>query len=274
MQRRSILKGVLGTTTLASIDRVQSKSLTSKAINFVLVHGTWHGGWVWHDVADVLRSWGHRVLTPTCTGCGDRVHLSNSSVGLQTHITDIENTIRWAELDNFVLVGHSFGGLTITGVADRLRERVKHIVFFDALVPRTGRMSGVVKNPKTGAYPIWWQERVKHFTDGYQMDLWQDYPIEMLVPKRYVKIRARLKKLISTHPAKQWTDELIIQNGGWENLPRSYIHCAGQKYKLTSEKMIGPARGTGWNFVTLDIPRDGMLTHPQIVAGQLYTMAK
>jgi pimeloyl-ACP methyl ester carboxylesterase len=259
---------------LASMGGIQSKPSTRGAINFVLVHGTWHGGWVWHDVAHLLRSQGHHVLTPTCTGCGDRVHLSNPSVGLQTHIADIENSIRWAELDNFVLVGHSFSGLTITGVADRLRGHIKHIVFFDALVPQKGRMSGVVKDPKTGAYPMWWQQRTKHFIDGYKMDLWQDYPIEMLVPKKYKKVQARLKKLITSHPAKQWTDELIIQNGGWEDLPRSFIHCAGQKYKLTSDKMIGPARGAGWNFLALDIPRDGMLTHPQIVANQLHTMTK
>jgi|TARA_B110000967_G_C18866091_1_gene552771 pimeloyl-ACP methyl ester carboxylesterase len=242
--------------------------------NFVLVHGTWHGGWVWAEVAALLRAKGHRVITPTCSGCGDRVHLSTSDVGLETHITDIENSINWAEMDSVVLVGHSFSGITITGVADRLTHRIQQLIFFDALVPRPGRMSAVVKDSVTGEYPLWWQDREKKFIDGYKMVLWEDYPVEMLVPKNYSKQIVRLKKLITTHPAKQWTDELTLKNGGWEGLPRAFIHCAGQKYKLTSENMIGPARGSGWDFISLNIPRDGMLTHPKLVANQLITLAE
>ncbi|MFT4649850.1 MAG: pimeloyl-ACP methyl ester carboxylesterase [Flavobacteriales bacterium] len=281
MERRTVLKGAVKTLSLGLMAPVvASTTLTEVTIvnpgkhNFVLVHGTWHGGWVWTEVAALLRAQGHKVITPTCTGCGDRVHLSTSAVGLDTHISDIENSIKWAEMDNIVLVGHSFSGITITGVADKLKDRIQQIIFFDAIVPRPGRMSGVVKDPKTGEYPTWWQERKKKFLDGYKMVLWEDYPVEMLVSAGYKKQIARLKKLITTHPAKQWTDELALKNGGWEGLPRAFIHCAGQKYKLTSEKMIGPARGPGWNFISLNIPRDGMLTHPKLVASQLITLAE
>ena len=121
-------------------------------------------------------------------------------------------------------------------------------------------MSAVVKDPKTGKYPSWWVKREKKFLDGYQMVLWEEYPVEMLVPASYQEQVTRIKKLITTHPAKQWTDELILKNNGWEGLPRAFVHCAGQKYKLTSEKMIGPARGPGWDFISLNIPRNGMLT--------------
>jgi pimeloyl-ACP methyl ester carboxylesterase len=233
---------------------------------FVLVHGTWHGGWVWRDVRRLLRADGHLVFTPTCTGCGEREHLSSPEVGLDTHIQDVVNVIEYEELEDVVLVGHSFAGMTITGVADRLKDRIRHIVFFDALVPREGRMAAVPRDPDTGELPEWFRERQKKFLDGYRMVLWEDYPVEMLVPPEETDIVARLERLITTHPARQWTDELTLRRGGWEGLPRSYVHCVGQRYRMSSDAMVGPARGPGWNFIELDIPRDGMLTHPELVA--------
>ena len=240
---------------------------------FVLVHGTWHGGWVWRDVVERLRQEGHAVIAPTCTGCGDRVHLSRPDVGLDTHVQDVVNAIEFAEVDDFVLVGHSFAGVTITGVADRLRNRVRRIVFLDALVPRPGRMAAIVPDPETGEYPDWWRERAARFVDGYKMVLWDDYPVEMLVPPSSTEIIARLKRLITTHPARQWTDELVLKNGGWEGLSPAYIHCVGQTYRMSSDAMVGPARGVGWDFVELDAPRDAMLTHPDEVTRILIDLA-
>ena len=130
-------------------------------------------------------------------------------------------------------------------------------------------MSGVPKDPKTGEFPDWWKAREKHFLDGYQMDLWQDYPMEMLVPNTYPEVAAKLKRLITPHPAKQWTDELTLEHGGWEGLKPTYIHCVGQTYRQSSDLMVGPARGPDWTFIELDIPRDGMLTHPELVSNTL-----
>ncbi len=239
----------------------------------MLCHGTWHGSWVWRDVAIRLRQAGHRVLAPTCTGCGDREHLSRPDIGLATHIDDVVQAIRFAELDSFTLVGHSFAGLTITGVADRLRERIERIVFLDALVPRRGRMAAITRDPATGEFPDWWQARTKHFIDGYRMVLWQDYPVEMLVPPDATEHVERLERLITTHPARQWTDELVLQNGGWEGLRPAYIHCVGQAYRMSSDLMIGPARGPGWRFIKLDAPRNAMMTNPDEVTALLVSLA-
>jgi len=240
---------------------------------FVLVHGTWHGGWVWRDVRRLLRSRGHRVFTPTCTGCGERVHLSRPDVGLDTHIEDVVNVIEYEELGDVVLVGHSFAGITITGVADRLRGRVRRIVFFDALVPRDGRMAGVPRDPETGEFPDWWQARREKFLDGYRMVLWDEYPVDMLVPPDATVHVERLRRLITTHPARQWTDELVIGNGGWEGLDPAYLHCVGQSYRMSSDLMVGPARGPGWTFIELDAPRNAMMTHPELVADTLESLA-
>lgn len=240
---------------------------------FVLIHGTWHGSWVWRDVAARLGHQGNRVLAPTCTGCGDREHLSRPEVGLDTHINDVVNAIRFAELDRFVLVGHSFAGITITGVADRLRDQVERIVFFDALVPRPGRMAAITRDPDTGDYPDWWVERTRHFVDGYRMVLWKDYPVDMLVPPTETRHVERLRRLITTHPARQWTDELVIEHGGWEGLQPAYIHCVGQEYRMSSDLMLGPARGPDWRFVELDAPRNAMMTNPDEVTGLLLSLA-
>ena len=278
MRRRDILRGSsAGLAALGLAQRTTAQSECTLAANhtatFVLVHGTWHGGWVWQDVANRLRTAGHRVYTPTCTGCGERLHLTGPDVGLDTHITDIAQVLEFEDLTNVILVGHSFSGITITGVADRYRERINRIVFFDALVPREGRMSGVPRDPETGDFPDWWKAREKHFIDGYQMDLWQDYPMAMLVPDTYPNVAAKLQRLITPHPAKQWTDELVLERGGWEGLKPTYIHCVGQTYRKSSDLMVGPARGPDWTFIELDIPRDGMLTHPDLVSDTLGSFA-
>ncbi|MDX8481855.1 alpha/beta hydrolase [Mesorhizobium sp. VK24D] len=109
-----------------------------KVADFVLVHGAWHGGWCYDLVAKRLRSEGHEVYTPTLTGLGERSHLLDDKIDLNTHIQDVLNVIRWQDLDRFVLCGHSYGGMIITGVADAVPERVTSLVYLDAYVPKDG----------------------------------------------------------------------------------------------------------------------------------------
>jgi pimeloyl-ACP methyl ester carboxylesterase len=105
---------------------------------YVLVHGAWGGGWAFKKVDSLLTARGHRVYRPTLTGLGERVHLGRPDVGLSTHVTDIVNVLLFEDLRDIVLVGHSYGGMVITGVADRMPERIRHLVFIDALVPQDG----------------------------------------------------------------------------------------------------------------------------------------
>lgn len=106
---------------------------------FVLVHGGWHGGWCWREVAGRLRALGHEVHAPTLTGLGERVHLADAVDGPDTHVEDIVNVILWEELRDVVLVGHSYGGLIVTGVASLLPERIGHLIYLDAFVPEESR---------------------------------------------------------------------------------------------------------------------------------------
>ena len=106
---------------------------------FVLVHGAWHGGWCWRRVADLLQARGHKVFAPTLTGLGERSHLLDAKVDLTMHVTDIVNLIKWERLNDIVLVGHSYGGMVITGVAERTGFSISSIVYLDAFVPENGQ---------------------------------------------------------------------------------------------------------------------------------------
>jgi len=111
----------------------------AKPATFVLVHGAWHGGWCWQRVADRLTAHGHRVFAPTLTGLCERSHLNSPSVNLSTQINDIVNEIRWKDLENVVLVGHSYGGMVITGVAEQVASKIASIVYLDAFIPEDGQ---------------------------------------------------------------------------------------------------------------------------------------
>ena len=270
INRRNIIN-ILGITSFGMINtKVLSKTSNSKT--FVLVHGTWHGGWVWRDVRNYIHSQGHKVFSPSLTGCGDRKHLMNSSISLKTHIDDICNIIQYEELDDIILVGHSFSGIVITGVADRLKNKINNIVFLDALVPTKERMSAVPKQPN-GEYSEYWNKRKEKFIDGYQMDFFSEYPIKMLVPEENIEQIKWLKKHITRHPSSSWTDKLELKNNGWKGLKRTYIHCIGQKFSQTSDNMIGPARnGKDWNFIQVPWSRNAMVTHPKELSDLLISL--
>ena len=135
--RRTFVAGAAAAAA-AGLQGVGAHERPKDSVTFVLVHGTGHGGWCWKYVRDILGEQGHRVFTPTLTGCGERVHLLEPDIGLDLHITDIVNVLEWEELEEVVLVGHSYGGLVISGVADRAKERLRHLVYLDAIVPGDG----------------------------------------------------------------------------------------------------------------------------------------
>ena len=106
---------------------------------FVLVHGAWGGSYAWTPLAERMRSRGHRVFTPSLTGLGERSHLFSGAINLSTHIEDVCNTIRCEQLERFILAGHSYGGMVVTGVAERYAERISGLVYIDAFVPQNGK---------------------------------------------------------------------------------------------------------------------------------------
>ena len=100
--------------------------------NVCIGSGAWLGGWAWQDVATRLRAKGHDVYPVTLTGLGERVHLARPEVDLETHIADVVNTIEWNDLDDVILAGHSYAGIVVTGVADRIPDRIQQLVYVDS----------------------------------------------------------------------------------------------------------------------------------------------
>src|SRR5579863_976671 len=126
ISRRRALSMGIGLAAAAGMEFSQSAA-ESKKTSFVLVHGAWHGGWCWRRVYDRLTAKGHYVVAPTLSGVGERSHLPPGPIDLSTQIDDVVGEIKWKDLDGIVLVGHSYGGMVITGVAEQLRNRISAI---------------------------------------------------------------------------------------------------------------------------------------------------
>ncbi len=129
---------VIGLTIAACAPTPPPEPLEVSRHTIVFVHGAWGGGWQFHKVEPLLEQAGHRVLRPTMTGLGERVHLASPEVRLSTHIEDIVNVLEFENLHDVVLVGHSYGGMVIAGVADRVPDRVSKLIYMDAILPEDG----------------------------------------------------------------------------------------------------------------------------------------
>jgi pimeloyl-ACP methyl ester carboxylesterase len=136
--RRAVMSAMAAGTVAMVGSSGGSAQAQTPAKTFVLVHGAWHGGWCWRRVSDLLEKRSHKVFSPTMTGLGERSHLIDPKINLTTHITDMVNVIKWEGLNDIVLVGHSYGGAVVSGVAEQVRDAIGSIVFLDAFVPENG----------------------------------------------------------------------------------------------------------------------------------------
>jgi pimeloyl-ACP methyl ester carboxylesterase len=137
--RRTILGAIAAATLAAAATTTPAAAAQAQRKTFVLVHGASAGGWCWRRVADGLEAAGHKVYTPTLTGLGERSHLMSGQITLDTHITDIVNVFKWESLESVVLVGHSYGGWIVSGVAEQMEGKIASIVFLDAFMPENGQ---------------------------------------------------------------------------------------------------------------------------------------
>lgn len=202
---------------------------TSKT--FVIVHGAWGGGWAFREVESLLEARGHKVYRPTLTGQGERVHLASREVGLEVHILDVVNMILFEALEDVVLVGHSYGGMVVTGVADRVPERIGHLIYLDAMVPEDGESAATVGR-KDGEMPRW----MASAKDGFIVPSWVD--ADQAPPKDV------------PHQLKTLTDPIVLKNPDRMKLATDYILTVE---KDTDAKDDGfyrhseRARGYGWD---------------------------
>ena len=188
----------------------------------VLIHGAWHGGWCWERVTPWLRAAGHRVYAPTLAGLGERAHLLTREIGLDTHLGEIVALLEGEALTDVVLVGHSYGGMIITGVAERLPGRIGHLVYLDAVAP------------------IGQQRSVRELFQCYRPDTWRDLAAEIAANDGWripvptgdtilgVTDAADLRWLrdhLTDHPARTFTERLGGDHLPAQHLPRSFIRA-------------------------------------------------
>ena len=175
LSRRQVL-GAITASPFGAVVNAATALAQTKTVTFLLVHGAWHGGWCWKKLTPLLQVAGHQVFTPTLTGLGERSHLLSPAVDLTTHIQDITAVLEYEDLQDVVLVGHSYGGMVIAGVAEQAGARLAQLVYLDAFLPEDGKAlkDYAALNPGTrlarasaGETPsIRCHERSRHRLDG------------------------------------------------------------------------------------------------------------
>jgi pimeloyl-ACP methyl ester carboxylesterase len=241
-------------------------SAANPPLTFVLVHGAFHGGWCWRDVAERLRAAGAAVFTPTMTGLGERAHLLNRAVGIETFFNDVSGLIAAEELNDIVLVGHSFGGVVISGVADRMADRIRHLVYLDAVVPQNGRSAISLLPAETAATRI----RMAEASSG---------GLSIPVPKGDIfdlppgTGRDWVARRITPHPLAAYTDVVRLNAPAGNGLPRSYIRCTDPVYPAVVPTYDAIVQQPGWTFVDLPTGHDAMISAPGPLTDLLLKLA-
>lgn len=238
-----------------------------KLRSFVLVHGAWHGGWCWRRVADVLRARGHRVFAPSLTGLGDRAHLFSKDISLQTHVADILSVVETEELSDFVLVGHSYGGLVISGVADVLRERVSHYVYLDARVP-SDMSPGTSFSWSGFDSPEIREARLKSVQEqGKGSALPSPPPSAFAVTEP--SDAAWLQRHLRPMPVQTYIGTFTFKSSGSNGLKRTYIAAVKPPYAALVSAHNLVRNDPTWSFTTIEAGHDSMVTAPDELAALL-----
>lgn len=229
---------------------------------YVLVHGGGHGGWCYQTVARLLRSAGHDVYTPTLTGLGERSHLVSKDVNLDVQITDVVNVLEFEDLHDVVLVGHSYGGMIITGVADRVTDRIGHLVYLDAANPENGQSLVDVAGPMMEA-----SRSVGRVIDGVEMVLFPGTD-----PMGYYGVTdadqiAWMQPKLTPHPWACFEQKLLLQNeSAMRKIPQSHIVCTATLPFRDVAALQAASDGRLWD---IDTGHDLMISEPEKVTEML-----
>lgn len=233
---------------------------------FVLVHGGHHGGWCYKKVARILQANGHIVYAPSMTGMGEREHLRFPAMNLDTHITDIVRLLEVDDLNDVILVGHSYGGMIITGVADRATDRVAHRVYLDAAYPANGE--SLLEHAGRSIAPL---EQTMRVIDGVELVGFPEHlppqTFGITDPEDVAFTAARL----GPQPWACYTQHLMLTNeAAMRAIPESHIICTvtipGRDMALLNER----SHGRVWD---IDTGHDLMITEPEWTAARLEDVA-
>jgi pimeloyl-ACP methyl ester carboxylesterase len=223
---------------------------------YVLVHGAWHGGWCWRAVADALRGHGYRVFTPTLTGLGERKHLLSREITLATFIDDVANLIEMEELQAIILVGHSHGGSVISGVADRMPDRIAHLVYLDAVVLQDGQSPFGVLPPEVAA-----ERRRLVAEQGLGLAI-PVPPVTAFGIAEDHPQAAWVRRHLTPHPVGTYESALRLNHPVGNGRPRTYIHCTNPVYDAIAGSRHWVRGQPGWEWRDIATAHDAMVTAP------------
>ena len=232
---------------------------------FVLVHGAWHGGWCWGRVAPLLRAAGHDVLTPTLTGLGERSHLASPEVCLSTHIEDAMQVLEYEDLREVILVGHSYGGMVITGVSDQMPRRLSHLIYLDAFLPTAGDSMLALLGPERAAAM---RAKAEGAGDGWYV------PADPLAFGWFGVTdpadQEWLGSKLAAQPLRTLDEPVALTRPGGVPLPRTYIRCNGVNASATFATLADRLRtDRAWRYRELPTGHDAMVTMPRELAALL-----
>ncbi|MGB6009548.1 alpha/beta fold hydrolase [Castellaniella sp.] len=228
---------------------------------YVLVHGAWHGAWCWSAVAERLRRAGRRVDTPTLPGLGERSHLLGPDITLDTFIRDVERYLTEEDLREVVLVGHSFGGLVISGVADRLPGRIRRLVYLDAFLLPPGQST-------FDTLPEAVVQRLEHSAAGTG-GIAPPRP-ESLGLTRPADIDA-VRDRLTPQPIGSYREPLRLEHPLGNGLPVTYLRCVQPPFQAVAQAYawVRETYGARWSWQDLDCGHDAMISAPDQVAEAL-----
>ena len=239
---------------------------------FVLVHGAWHGGWCYRHTAAALRNMGHEVFTPTHTGVGERAHKADESITLETHIRDVAGCIEAEEISDIILVGHSYGGMVITGLADRMADRIKALVYLDAFVPGDGE-SLVALLHKAVEPPV-----AAQFIGGFRGAALEKNGMTHPLTAEMLHVSPANREWVNRRcvPQALATFEMpVLLSGKIENVKcRLYILADGwdpSPFRYFARKYTG---APGWNVIKLPSGHDVMVDQPTELAAAIANVAE
>jgi pimeloyl-ACP methyl ester carboxylesterase len=261
--RRIVLGGLAAGAGLMTMAGDASAQAQGNAKTFLLVHGAWHGGWCWRRVADLLEKKGHKVFTPTMTGLGERSHLLDPKVNLATHITDIVNVIKWENLTDIVLVGHSYGGMIISGVAEQARDAIGSIVFLDAFVPENGD-SLAAKASK----PV--RDAIGPLVEKGEIAM---KPVPAAVFRVNEKDRAWVDGKCTPHPLATLTDKITLTGARDQVAKKAYIRAKGYPSEPFDGYHDRLKANVAWRVYELPSGHDVMVDMPDQLSGILVQVA-
>ena len=230
--------------------------------DFILVHGAWHGAWCWKKLLPPLWAARHRAFAVTLTGVGERAHLLSADITLDTHIADVVNLIEAEELPNPILVGHSYAGIVITGVAQCLGERLRHLVYLDAIVPHPGES--------------WSSSHTSDTQRGRRAAIAEHGTLPAPDPSIFGLTGfdlAWVARRQTPHPGAVYDAPLNFDAQRVANLPRTYIDCTQPALATITAARQRVRSEPGWSLVELATGHDAMISAPQALFDVLTSRA-